>query len=103
VTNKIVFVSWAEIEDPTLKAYSSTFVLNLVYISVSENSPLPRLSSRLTGVAYQEADLSSTIITQVHLVLGTKGHCKMCRFVTTQMCQVLRECGNWHKQATVSQ
>ena len=54
-------------------------------------SPLSRLSIHLTGVTYQEADKKNMIITQVHLVLGTK--CTdLSHNTMPHMSQVLREC-----------
>ena len=82
-------VSCAEIKYPrsvsyALNAYlyqmlcTNLFTSLLVSISIS-----PRKSIHLTGVAFQEAEKNTTIITQEHLVLGTiKGHSKMCSLVT---------------------
>jgi hypothetical protein len=58
-------------------------VHKFVYIPVSEHFSLAKMTHPPDRLAYQEADLSGMIITEVHLVLGTiKGHSKMCSFVT---------------------
>ena len=54
------------------KKHFSQMLCTFVYIPVSEHFSFYQDNPYLlTGVTYQEADLNSMVITQVHLVLGT--------------------------------
>jgi hypothetical protein len=56
-----------------IKAYFSQVLCTNLFTSLLMSiSPLSKESIHLTIVAYIEADLNSMLITQVHLVLGTK-------------------------------
>ena len=96
------FKSWNKIFQKCFICTKSVFLSNgvhkFVYILVSENFSFAKIIHPPDRCGISRSWLNSIIITQVHLVLGTKGH-KMCSFVTqhnaTDVSTFEGAC-NWH-------
>ena len=90
-------MSWNKISQKcsisTKSLFLSHFVHKCIYIPVSEHFSFAKIIHPPDRCDISKSWLNSMIITQVHLVLRTKGHSKICSCHTTQCnrCFKLRE------------
>ena len=90
-------VSWDPRNVPNTQknVFLSNFEQKCANIPVTEHFSFAKIIHPPDRCGISRSWLNSTIITQVHLVLGTiKGHSKMCRFVTTQCHRCLKFWGS---------